>query len=282
MRTIFLLLLLLTPFSITAQEYFIEGSIQDKNQAPLAYVNVGIVSTTIGTVSNTDGQFKLTVKDLNKLQNDTLRVSSIGFETQNFLVSRLIKSPSLTITMQPSTLVLNEVVVTPSDTKTYTEGKDKTSTNRQVNFSIATEQNQNLGSEIGKKFKLSGRKDNYLKSFKFFIKYNDFKRVKFRINVYQLDKGDPGELLNDKNLFVEVTDKKTGWITVDLTNLNLVVKGDIAIGAEWVEHTANGKRLSLPIIVPSIGSTHYYKYGSQSNWRKFSSISSAMMLTYEK
>ena len=282
MRNIFLLLLSFASFSVLAQEYLIQGTIKDENQSPLAYVNVGVVGTTIGTVSNTEGNFQLTIKDFGKLQNDTLRVSSIGFETQNLLVSKIIESPQLTINMQPATTMLNEVVVRPSNTKVYTDGKDKTNTNRQVNFSIATEQNQNLGSEIGKKFKLSGRKENYLKSFQFYIKYNDFDRVKFRINVYDVKKGEPNQLLNDKNLFIEITDKKTGWVTVDLSSLNLVVEDDVIVGAEWVEHSANGKRLSLPIIVPSIGSTHYYKYGSQSNWRKFGSISSAMLLTYEK
>ncbi|KYG72227.1 carboxypeptidase-like protein [Roseivirga ehrenbergii] len=282
MKKAILLILLFVSTGLSAQEQILQGKIVDENQSALAYVNIGLIGTTVGTVSNSEGLFKLTIKDLSQLINSTLRVSSIGYETQEFALNSVVKDGELMIVMKASTQQLNDVIITPSDTKVYTEGRDKTNTARQVNFSISTAQNQNLGSEIGRKFELSNRKDNYLKNFKFYIKYNDFDQVKFRINIYTLEDGVPSEYLNSQNLIIEITDKKTGWIEVDLSELNLVVRGDIAIGAEWIEHSKNGRRLSLPMIVPSIGSTHFYKYGSQSDWKKFSSLSSAMLLTYEK
>ena len=54
---------------------------------------------------------------------------------------------------------------------------------------------------------------------------------------------------------------------------------------EWIDFMKRNNnetvRLSLPITFPKINATHYYRYGSQSKWKKFINMSSAMLLTYE-
>jgi len=51
--------------------------VSQTDQKPIAYVNVGIVNTGFGTISNEDGSFSLQVPQLNL--KDTLRFSGIGY-----------------------------------------------------------------------------------------------------------------------------------------------------------------------------------------------------------
>ncbi|MBK9492652.1 MAG: hypothetical protein IPO07_30660 [Haliscomenobacter sp.] len=49
----------------------------------------------------------------------------------------------------------------------------------------------------------------------------------------------------------------------------MIVDEDVAIGLEWIDHAPAGRRLSLPIVFPAVGSTHFYQFGSQNAWRSF-------------
>jgi len=64
------------------------GLIQDANGNPISYVNVGIVGTSTGTVSKEDGTYRLFYKS-NVNQNDTLRFSIIGYQSQSFLIKEI-------------------------------------------------------------------------------------------------------------------------------------------------------------------------------------------------
>jgi len=283
MNKIFLLsILFFIAQNLQSQEQTITGQVTDENGVSLDYVNIGIVGTTVGTVSDSLGQFSLYLKNRAVVENGRLRFSIIGYKSQDFPVKNLLPEEPLLIKLTSSVFDLKEVVVRPERKKRKTIGKKKTSTKRYVNFSISSKKNQNLGSEIGKKFKLPSRKANYLEELQFYVHANDFEKVKFRINIYSIKKGRPDQLLNREKIITTLSNKKTGWITVDLSSYQLAFKQNIIIGIEWIEHSKTGKRLSLPIIVPSLGATHYYKYGSQSDWKRFRMLSTAMRLTYSQ
>ena len=276
-----LLLLLITGF-IQAQESILQGVVYDQSGSALSYVNIGIIGSGTGTVSDANGMFRLYLSDAKIVANDTLRFSSIGYKTKDFRINSILDSDTLKVQLELEIFALTEIVVRPNNLKSFTEGKKKTSTKRNVNFSISSKKNQNLGSEIGKRFKLSSRKESFLQSFRFYVRANDFERVKFRVNIYKLKKKHPGKRINQENIIVELSNQQTGWIGVDLSPYDLAVKGDVIVGVEWIEHSPKGRRLALPIVWPSFGSKHYYKYGSQSKWKKFNNLSTAMMLEYEQ
>jgi hypothetical protein len=48
---------------------------------------------------------------------------------------------------------------------------------------------------------------------------------------------------------------------------------------EWIYHSEKGGTLSLPMNIPAMG-THFYKYGSQNQWKRFLGMSTAMYLEY--
>lgn len=89
-----------------AENIRITGKIVSNNEQP-SYVNVAVKGTTLGTVSDENGQFTLQNIPNRKL---TLVVSAIGFEQREIVVDPLSIEP-LVINITESALKINEVVV---------------------------------------------------------------------------------------------------------------------------------------------------------------------------
>jgi len=269
--------ILLPTFS---QNIKLTGIVTDRQNNPIEYANVGILNKPIGTVTKFDGTFSLNLKIENK--TDTLRVSNLGFKSQDILIKELTNKAFHKIKLKEYVEILDEIVIHSKKLKTYTEGKTKTKTKHQVIFANPELDNINLGSEIGRKFKLGNDNPSYLKNFKFFIKDNNFDFVKFRINIYTIENNNPYKKINFKNIIITTSENYVGWINVDLLPFHIVVREDIIVTVEWIEHSEIGNKLNLPIIIPSFGSKHYYKFGSQNSWKKYGNISSSMELEYEQ
>ncbi len=103
-RLLFLLSLLLTAFSLHAQERTVSGVIKDAAGDPLPGVNILIEGTTTGTISDADGTYRLSVPG----GETVLLFSFIGFETQRVPVG---SQSTIDVTMSEDTEVLQEVVV---------------------------------------------------------------------------------------------------------------------------------------------------------------------------
>ena len=273
--------LLLCISSIYAQDKIIEGRITDSLKKPIQYANIGIANKPIGTVSDENGMFSFLLENVS--ESDTLKISCLGFKTKELVLKNLdVNSSKINVSLDNYIERLDEVTVNKNSLKTYSEGKEKTDTKNQVIFANPNYKNINLGSEIGKKFSLGDKKPSLLTDFKFFIKDNNFEMVKFRINIYNIQKDRPNIKINQSNIIVQVDNKLTDWVNVDLSQFDITVQQDIIITVEWIEHSKGGDKLNLPIIIPSFGSTHYYKFGSQGTWQKYGKISSSMVLVYKQ
>lgn len=242
----------------------------------LPYVNIGIVGSTYGTVSGLQGEFELYLPE-NELLTDSIQFSSVGFQSQKLAKQSAASQSFIAIKLQPDDIKLADVLVKPSFKNYETQGNDHISTKKATNLALSNRPNQNLGSAIGRKFR--AKREAQLEKFRFFVAYNDFDTVHFRINVYELSDGKPGAFLNRENILVELFKHKQGWVTVDLLKYQIKVDDNFAVSAEWVYASGKGKYLRLPITIPSVGATHFYKYGSQNNWKKFSQMSSCMEVT---
>lgn len=273
-----IIILLISFNPLFSQEKRVEGLVLDSLSNPIQYANVGIVNKPIGTVSNKNGRFSLNID--NSLLLDTLKISSLGFKSKNFTIRHLVKNPNINIFLESYIEKLEEVVIYSSNRKTKTKGKEKTKTKNQVFFASSKIKNINLGSQIGRKFSI-GKKTSQLEEFKFYLKYNDFEKIKFRINIYSINKNTPLKRINKTDIYKEVG-AITGWVKVDLTKYNIQVMEDVIISVEWIEASKTGNILSLPIFVPSFNSVHYYKQSAQAKWKKYKMISSAMVLTYKQ
>lgn len=103
--------LLLSFLGLNAQDSKIEvkGVILDVNKEPIPFVAVGIVKKYIGTSSTEDGEFSFLITK-NELQ-DTLSISSLGFDPFDILVADYLKKEKKEIILKETLTELNEITL---------------------------------------------------------------------------------------------------------------------------------------------------------------------------
>lgn len=103
-KAFILLIILLVPFWLFAQEHTISGKVTDAQGNPLPGVTVVVKGTENGTTTNAEGNFKLSAKPA-----DVLNFTFIGYQSQAVPVR---DQQTIHITLNPSQQSLNQVVVT--------------------------------------------------------------------------------------------------------------------------------------------------------------------------
>ncbi|MGB1241145.1 MAG: serine hydrolase [Chitinophagales bacterium] len=98
-------------FSISLFGQVINGSILDKSGSnPIPFANILVEGTQIGTTSNEEGRFELSIS---KLKDEfTLVISVIGYKTTQVSPSKIKDNATLLIHLEKSVIELEEVVVT--------------------------------------------------------------------------------------------------------------------------------------------------------------------------
>jgi hypothetical protein len=266
------------PFFAKA-EFIVKGKVTDLQDQAIPFVNVGFVGTSIGTVSTVDGEFVLY---LSEIPDNTipLRFSCMGFQPEEMVLSDENYTKTLNIKLKENTLVLQEMVIKSGILVTKEYGNSDEKTSMKTNLAISDKPNMNLGAEIGRKFRL-GKDPNFISKLKFYVGYNNFDTLMIRVNFYELESGEPSKLLQQKPILRQVVGHKSGWVTFDLEEENLVLSGTIVASVEWIGASRRGNKFGLNISMPALFQTHYYKYGAQNNWKVFPNMSSSMMLVVE-
>ena len=258
-----LLIFFISPF-LSAQETNHQGTILDAQYGdPLPYVNIGVIGKNVGTVSDNDGNFTLTISS--EYDEDSLQISMIGYERLRFKVADFKQQIQAqpTIELEPSIAQLDEIVIESSGfKKEKVLGNTTTSTAITGGFS-----ENNLGNEVGIVMKIK-KSPSYLKEFNTFITISDYDTVKFRLNVYDLKDGLPNKNLLKENIFITTTIKE-GQLTVDLSEYNIFVEDDFFISLEWIEDLGEGN-LYFPVAI--LGSPHDCQRNQSSRMGKNSSI----------
>src|SRR5690606_41739497 len=109
-----------------SQNNEIKGEVRHfENNKTLTYVNIGIANKTVGTVSNKNGLFYLSLNE-KVTQNDTVVFSFIGFRTERYLISELNDKNNI-ILLQPENTELDEVVVSSKKIKLKSKKIGRTS-----------------------------------------------------------------------------------------------------------------------------------------------------------
>lgn len=110
MKSLLLIFFFLLPFlSISAQNNFhLKGKVNSKD-GPVINASIKIAGTTIGTISNVNGNFNLS--KLNK-GHQTLIVSAIGYQTKKQVVHLQTDNQFINIFLENDDFGLNEIVVT--------------------------------------------------------------------------------------------------------------------------------------------------------------------------
>lgn len=106
-----LLVLALFCTVLTYAQSTVTGTVTDSDNLPLPGVNVNLVGSQYGTVTDIDGKFELSAPNNPPF---TIEFSSIGFENSSVNVSQ--KNQTITVRMQEEDSILDEIVVSASRT----------------------------------------------------------------------------------------------------------------------------------------------------------------------
>jgi outer membrane receptor protein involved in Fe transport len=102
--------ILISSVMLWAQSSQISGTVKDDTGEPLVGVNIIVVGTILGTVSDLDGNFSFTVKEDFPI---TIRISMVGYTSQEIEVTEETAS-GLAVGMSEQTILGQEVVISAS------------------------------------------------------------------------------------------------------------------------------------------------------------------------
>jgi hypothetical protein len=205
----------------------IQGYVLDKQtNKPLSYSIVSEVHQKYGSYSDTTGVFTMLFQNI----NDSLRVSSIGYNTINTCIKDLQKNA--TILLEPSPLHLGEVIVKPSGKKL-----------QEIEIGFFTKKT-NLSSAMLYPINLKAVFIPFPKADGIFlIKSINFLYVTtdggspLRVRVLKVkNDGEPGEDLVSENLIInKVKNGKRLVANIDISKANIYMPKDgVFVAFEWI------------------------------------------------
>ncbi|MFB6456782.1 carboxypeptidase-like regulatory domain-containing protein [Chitinophaga sp. Hz27] len=259
----------------TSGMVLLKGKIVAADNEPIPYVNLGIPACNSGTVSGEDGTFLLRVSKA--LLNDSIRISSIGYQSRSYLVKDLLPVLSVqhNITLSKKNEQLREVVVKADNIRLKTVGNTSKSKFISVGFPL-----RDLGSELGVKISL-GRKEVLLRAFNFNISENRLDSSIFRVNIYGMKDGMPAENLLQQNIFVTMDDK-VGTYKIDLTPYHLQMKGDVFVSLEWLAGTAKAYHGAIFFSAGFLNSSTYHRKTSEAEWTRTKGLGAGFNLVVQE
>jgi CarboxypepD_reg-like domain len=249
----------------------LHGKVLDmETNLPLAYVSIGVLNKSKGTVSDTLGQFTFSIGSDNF--SDSLQFSIIGYHSLRVEVRDFIENADKSIRLTASVTQLPEVIFTSSSPRINSEviGRQGSGKLTQVSIHNKTSTEETVGSEMGMLYKIDN--DNtILKDFNFYISANNFNSIKFRINVYSVKNGLPDTLINKKQIFAILDNFKTGWTKIDLEEYNLIVRDGVIVTVQWVESRMEKKERPVtivPVAMTLFSKNCYVRIASQDKWKR--------------
>jgi len=103
------LILFLFSIDLLGQSIVIEGRVESSNGEPLPFATLSIANGTRGTISNSNGQFRLVLKEDD--QQDSLRISYVGYQSKIIKLNSVSNS-YVNIKLVETLEQLDDVVVT--------------------------------------------------------------------------------------------------------------------------------------------------------------------------
>ena len=229
-------LLLLVTFCATGQP--ISGKVIDgATKIPLAYVNIGILGSPIGTISNEDGTFSIFVPST--YNQDSIIFSMLGYERRVIPTSQITAQENITIHLDEKATKLETVTV---------KGNSK----KEKTFPLGNRYNQggliycdSIAAGSAMALLIENKYPAYHKDLKFpvyarearlFISRNTLDSFKVRIRFLSKnpETGLPDDDLFDESIVLN-SSTRHGWIEFDLKPYKLLINDtSFFLAFEWI------------------------------------------------
>ncbi len=240
MKFVFLLLSFLS-FSQETQERIATGFVYDHaTKTPVPYVNISILKSSVGTSSDDDGSYKLSIKneDLNK----SVKLSSLGYKDSILKIADFVKLkdiylkpiieklPEVRLTKQQEEIIL---VVNKIKEEDLCQGYGSHAKNPWI-----------LG--VYFPFKEAYENTEYLKSVRFH--FGNFKnnKAKFRLRIFSIGKDSlPDKDLLRENVIVSLK-KKQKNMDVDISDHGIIFPREgFYVAFEWLYIPYNAEKVTF-------------------------------------
>ncbi|MEM7109863.1 MAG: hypothetical protein AAF519_16680 [Bacteroidota bacterium] len=264
---VLMILLTNTSFSqIKKLKFVVKDTVKSEG---IPYANLGILGKPFGSNADARGIVDFTMNLREITADDQFVISCIGYESLTLSLNQLLSYHNREIALIPKIYELSEVVIKSTATKKKILGKNENGAFTHSNiYSVRDSIDDGLSKEFGVTFNTK----HYcsIMNYNVFFSSNRFDKVKFRINIYQLDdQGVPVTLLNKEDIFFEVSNHYVGWVTTDLLKHNVAIEGGkFGVTAQIIETQFSGDKpaLSIPITTPSLFNGFIYRDKNQDNW----------------
>lgn len=257
----------------------IKGTVYDHtSKEPIPFASIGIKGKTMGTVCDENGNFELNMNGA--ADTDSLKISSIGYKSKCFIVSKARNFTGEKIYLAQTTVQLNEVTVRPTKTITKILGNKRYNKNVMCFFQGAD--GNYKGVEVA--IKADNKKERlvWIEDFNFYINQCLFKdSIAFRLNFYKESKeGMPAENILQKPIVFKIA-PRLGVFNIDLKKYNINTTGDFFISLECLMGTVDNKKLAFS---GGLTGPTYFKLATFSNWEKapLPGLDFNVTVTYQK
>lgn len=226
-----------------------------ESNSGIGYVSIGIVGKNVGTVSDQEGNFSLSIDKA--YDNDSLRFSMIGYDPKCVLVSQFKKESEKNIYLNPKSYTLQEVKVAYHKPKIVRLGSPVLTNDLRSGFD-----NNNLGSELG--IEVDVRKKVKLKDLNLNVAVCTYDSVTYRLNIYEdVNKTGYTNILT-RPIYISFTkDDINKVLTFDLSDYGIIVEGNVLIALELYKDLGQGRLLFQTQFFT--GST-FHRKTSEGNW----------------
>ncbi len=212
--------------------------IETKYRKPIPFANIGIIGKNIGTLSDPDGSFELSIPL--QYANDSIIFSSIGFAKKRIPIKQTKDSKFVIVELDQFSKVLDEVVVRAKKSSNkiarlgWMGGKDGV-------LPFDTIQG---GGAIALLVK-SPSIPYDIEKLQVRLMYNSKDTCKLRLHFYAYDsvRNAPSNELLTKEIILKET-KRFGWLRFNLSGYEIVLNEKyFLIGLEWIDDNQTRKSL---------------------------------------
>ena len=221
-KVILLLWTICSFYNINAQIDIQSKIVDSETSEAIPYVNVGIATKSIGTVSDENGVFEL--QDIKA--EDIVSITSIGYESLEMIASDL-RGQEI-IKLVPLVYNLSAIEIVASEIKSQSEILGVKNKNRGESVAFGTPQ---LGTELGASIKI--KSEYYIESAHFVLNHAKGDSLRLRLNIYSFKDGQIGEKILLENVII-LDKQRKGEYLIDMTPYELIVNEDILVSLEWL------------------------------------------------
>jgi len=247
--------------------------INQLDNKPIPYVNIGIRNKNFGAVSDEKGNFRLQF-NTNQLA-DTLTFSCVGYQEESFPIKGILSKEKIVFAMKEKVTELPEVIVSSKKPKIRKIGIKSHNPFLQ---GIAQSRDINDIVEIGRLIPIENP-NTKITSAHLFLHYVSVDTAVFRINFYRFQSEEPGSRMVEKSIIVRLPVSK-GWHVMDLDKYNIYMQEDFFIGIEFLPNKSNNNRNNSFMYGAKLGGLNgFSRNSSLGKWEKARGAAHSLYVT---